>query len=853
MNTRPNPPSEPRADSGHGQEAAVQERVNQLFKKVAELDTLHALEYLGTVEESPEVMQRVLKLIGAEEPKGWLGSQADHASLFSDDSQQPDLSGTEVDNFRLVRKLGAGGMGEVYLAEDTRLQRQVAVKCIQGAHRLDARAKERLRREAVILSSLDHPAICRIYNLIETDSADYLILELVNGRTLGEWLADHNISLRRKLVVAQSLLDAVKTAHAAEIIHRDLKPDNIMVLPNDQVKVLDFGISRVLGDAVNESPKANVPLSMQTLPGAMLGTLDFMSPEQANGKAVGPPADVYSLGVILQQIFSTQTAHPSGLDPDAFLQRARSGETNPVQGATADLTRLIERMKLKVATARPTAAEALTLLEKIRQKPARRLRWALLAAVLLVAALGIFKYTQDLRFERAQAEAARTEAEQVADFLASLFEVSNPNQSKGEDITARQILADGVARIDRELEQQPRTLAKLKTTIAAVYANLGLYQEASEQFKQALNLIEALQPVDTALQVEILVTYGGMDVDRAEYGTAEPLLDQALSLVQEQPAALQHLQPKVWSNLAVLYSRTDRRKESLDLYQNALAAYLAEPHRNTFDIVNEYNNIGMLHWREERLEEAQTNLQTALNIYDQEGMDDLAFKATAMNNLALVVGQGGNSEEAADLAESSVQIWQKILDPGHPDLATAYDNLAVAMYRAGRLEDAALWNLRALEIYEAQFGRQHMHFAYALSNRGVVLREQGDMDGAEKAFVEIVETATQLIGEPASDTIFYRLRLGDLYLRQNRLSEALEVTRQAQGSHIEAASTMQSAAANAWFQLATIQQRMGDEQGARQTLLDLITRLEADLAHNPDLVDKANAALLDLDNPVADE
>ncbi|NND44437.1 MAG: serine/threonine protein kinase, partial [Xanthomonadales bacterium] len=158
------------------------------------------------------------------------------------------LSGHIVEGIRLIRSLGAGGMGEVYLGEDVRLERKVAVKTIRGQRRLDEGAKQRFRREALILSSLDHPGICRVYSLLEAESVDFLVLEYLPGKSLGEWL-EGEVSHRRKLAVAAAILDALSAAHQADVVHRDLKPDNIMILDNDQVKVLDFGISRVLSDA----------------------------------------------------------------------------------------------------------------------------------------------------------------------------------------------------------------------------------------------------------------------------------------------------------------------------------------------------------------------------------------------------------------------------------------------------------------------------------------------------------------------------------------------------------------------------------------------------------------------------
>lgn len=221
-------------------------------------------------------------------------------------------TGTRIAQYEIVSSLGAGGMGEVYRARDTKLGREVAIKCLPSGFAGDSERLARFEREAQVLASLNHPNIGMIHGLAEAGETKYLILELVEGDTLAERIGRGALPLDDALDLAVQIAEALEAAHNQGIIHRDLKPSNIKITPDGQVKVLDFGLAKISlsGEGLD---LANSPtLSMaQTTAGAILGTAAYMSPEQARGKEVDRRSDIWAFGCILYEMLTGRQTYPN--------------------------------------------------------------------------------------------------------------------------------------------------------------------------------------------------------------------------------------------------------------------------------------------------------------------------------------------------------------------------------------------------------------------------------------------------------------------------------------------------------------------------------------------------------------
>src|ERR1700674_4342092 len=202
-------------------------------------------------------------------------------------------TGTKLGSYEVLAPIGAGGMGEVYQAHDTKLGRDVAIKVLPEAFAHDPERLSRFQREAKMLAALNHPNIAKIYGLEQTNGTSYLVMELVSGETLAERVKREGgregaVAIEEALTICKQIAEALEAAHEKGIIHRDLKPANVKVTPEGKVKVLDFGLAKAFaGDTANDDPSNSPTLSRgATMQGVILGTAAYMSPEQARGKAV---------------------------------------------------------------------------------------------------------------------------------------------------------------------------------------------------------------------------------------------------------------------------------------------------------------------------------------------------------------------------------------------------------------------------------------------------------------------------------------------------------------------------------------------------------------------------------------
>lgn len=673
-----------------------------------------------------------------------------------------DRIGSTLGNIRILRSLGEGGMGQVYLGYDEKLDREVAVKAIREGL-ADSESRARFLREARALSQLDHPNICRIHEYLVGDHEDFLVLELVTGQGLRA--ARERLSYPVKLAVAEQIADALAAAHAKGIIHRDLKPDNVMITPEGGVKVLDFGLARSGehhqvgleegsdGDEVTQVLARPGPLSppedrgdgtaahFRTRFGNVIGTVTCMSPEQAKGGLVTTASDLYSLGLLLQLLFTGRPAFDPGLDRRALALKVVAGETVPVTGLDRDLTRLLEDLKSAAPANRPTALDTVRRLRLLRSKPRQR-QWRLAAAAAVLIVLGAAaKYTFDLRRERnlavaarKQAEQARAEAEVTTNFVVELFKVSDPGEARGNTITARELLDRGAKALPEKLLEQPLVQARLMATIGRIYFQLGLYEQAEPRLRQALTRRERLlgpEHADVAASLTELAT-----LYQGQGRPAEPLFLRALA-IREKALGRNHPDVAVTlNNLAVLYAARGEFVRARPLFERALAIR-----------------------------------RSALGPSHPE-------VAKTLNNLGSIARQLGNDAEGERLLLEGLRIREAVLAPDHPDLAANLEALGV-LYIERRPREAESLLRRAAGIWERAVGRETPQVARCLANLATVLTQEGKLEEAEELERRALALKEKLLGPAHPSCGHSWLDLAKIYRKKDRLHEADGAYRQA--------------------------------------------------------------------------
>ncbi len=247
-------------------------------------------------------------------------------------------------HYKIISKLGAGGMGEVFLAEDTRLERKVALKILPKKFTVDSEPLNRFKQEAKAASALNHPNIITVYEIGEHEATNFIAAEFIDGKTLRKRLEDGGLTFDETLSIVVQTAEALAAAHAAGIVHRDIKPENIMIRPDGYVKVLDFGLAKLTEkDKTDAEAEDATRKLVKTNPGAIMGTVSYMSPEQARGKEVDARSDVFSFGVVLYEILAGQVPFTGETMTD-ILAAIITSEPAPLQSVAPHLPRELQRI-----------------------------------------------------------------------------------------------------------------------------------------------------------------------------------------------------------------------------------------------------------------------------------------------------------------------------------------------------------------------------------------------------------------------------------------------------------------------------------------------------------------------------
>jgi serine/threonine-protein kinase len=712
------------------------------------------------------------------------------STTVSDDTHS--LLGQTIGHIRVVDVLGEGGMGAVYVGFDETLQRKVALKAIRSEFRLDPESKARFLREARILSQLDHPSVCKVHDFIEGDDNDYLVLELIPGRSLRGGMSsdlDQNVKLR----VAEELLEVLAVVHARGVVHRDLKPENVMMVPDDGIKVLDFGLARSLDEGVdysqirtvaNDRPRkpaecdAVIPSSdLQTTRGLVLGTVGYMSPEQARGEPATAASDMYSVGLMLQELFTGEAPFDRTLDRLELLGNAARGESRPVVGLSSDLTRLIERLKSLAPGARPSSVDALEMMRRIIDRPHRRRRRAMVVAVWLVLGLlTIGMAVQSRRAARAAqlAEKEAATARQATEFLVEMFEAANPEKAAGRQITARELLDNGASRLESELIDQPLVRATLQRTIGWVYFELGLYDDAERLLDQALEAQEQLLGPDNLEVALCLNNLGSVYWAQRRLEEAAQSYERCLSIRQRICDPDDPLLAKSYNNLALAYTHQGRHRDAEPLFREAIRVFEKVHGPDHPDLARSLNSLANLLRDRGEYEEAEALLLRAIRIQEKLG-ENHPHLGTCLHSLANVYMELDRLDEAEALFLRSGEILETALGSSHPYLAVNRRVLAMLYCQQKRFDEAEPLLQRALAIREVAFGPEHVNTIQVLEDLAGLQRDWGRPELAVPYLLRVLAIRERTLGPHHQKVAETAEALAAAYSEAGRAEQAREM------------------------------------------------------------------------------
>jgi serine/threonine protein kinase/Flp pilus assembly protein TadD len=671
-------------------------------------------------------------------------------------AQAENLTGRSIDHYAVLELLGKGGMGEVYRARDTKLNRDVALKVLPAAFASNAERLARFEREAQVLAALNHPNIAAIYDLVLCEGKQVLVLELVEGETLADHLEPgHPLPLTEALAIALQIAEALRAAHKKSIVHRDLKPANIKITPDGQVKVLDFGLAKQFRLESNKSmSQAAKAMASVTIPGVIVGTPAYMSPEQAAGEATDIRSDIFSFGVVLYEMLTGRRAF-SGNSIATLLQAVLS--VNPLsprrlrKGIPVALDAAIMQALQKDKGQRQPNMESLcSELGRLNAKasissglmsstvePLRNLRWNLrawgtdnrkkilaTAVLLVIATVSVFGWLA-LKWRAAS---------------KSTLAVASPRVNT--DAGTFELFQQGVAYLERyDREENIETafqafnaaLAK-DQNYAPAYAGLGLAYVARFQTNRDKHLLDlAVENAGQAVKLDNHlainhISLGRAYAERGDYDLAEAELQEARILDPLNPSVYRGLADtqgarRNWAEAERLYKQAiGFRADDWDLhfslgnlyyrlarYAEAEKAYL-EVIRLVPDSHVGYRNLGGVYHMQGRFAEASGQYQKALQI--KSSASTYSNLGTSLFFQGLYQQSVTAFEEAIKLGANDYQIWANLGDAyrqtaGHE--ADARDAFLAAIRLVGDELSAAPddGDLRSqLALYRAKIGDQ---------------------------------------------------------------------------------------------------------------------------------------------------
>jgi Tol biopolymer transport system component len=383
----------------------LRRRVEDLCDAALSRDVGERPAFVAAACGHDEALRREVEALLAHAPRAERfleGSIGEVAAQVLAGDRRASLTGRQIGSYQILSLLGAGGMGDVYRARDTKLGRDVAIKVVANVFLSNPERLARFEREARVLATLNHPHIGAIYGLEEAGGVRGLVLELVEGETLAERLTSGPLPIQEALTLAHQIAEAVETAHEKGIIHRDLKPANIKITPDGTVKVLDFGLAKVFAREGSGHDPSAMPIAIdETREGVIAGTTAYMSPEQARGKAVDTRTDIWAFGCVLYEMLTARPAFRGETVPDtiaATLEREPDWSGLPAQ-TPVSIRRLLQRCLEKdpkrrlrdIGDARLEIEETLGAgvssggaAIPAAARPARLARWAAAAAAMLV-------------------------------------------------------------------------------------------------------------------------------------------------------------------------------------------------------------------------------------------------------------------------------------------------------------------------------------------------------------------------------------------------------------------------------------------------------------------------------------
>lgn len=784
---------------------AVDRRALELFDELVEMPPAERQATLALVRAGdPELAERVSALLSADATGSPLLGAREVPRSGTVPRGEQGMPGTLLGPWRLLRRIGQGGMGEVWEAERTEgdFAQRVAVKIV-SRELTSPSLRARFARERRILARLDHPSIARLVDGgVANDGTPWLAMELVEGLPLTEHCRSLALPLEAACRLLLAVAEAVDHAHRALVIHRDLKPSNVLVDRAGRVRLLDFGIAKLIEDGetgTESSDFAAAPTTALTRLEERLLTPSYASPEQVRGEPVSMATDVWALGVLLFELLAGRRPfdRPGASRVEiehAVLERepgspwaGNAGRFRPGRRLRRDLEAITARALAKVPAQRYPSVDrfAADLASALAAHPiaARRMGFgtrslrflrrhripaALVALTLCSMAVGA---GVSLRQARARALEAR-HASELGAFLSRLFEVASPEVSGGATVTARDLLDEGARRLDGELASDPKTRAAFARTLARLYQELGEGQRAIALARTARDLTVAAEGVGSspAAEARALVTHVLSDGDDLDAAERELLAAESAGTERGTPGARALLEAR-----AALLQRRGKPLEAVEIQKQLVAALVADPDPSA--ALAARAKLAEYLTAAERSGEAIEILRDVVVAATERFGPEHPATARARANLGIALSQADHTSEGVAELRAALAIHRRAQGAAHRETVSSAKELAAALRLDHQIDEASeVLETAARALAETGAERSYL-YGNVLNERAILLHRVGRYRQAADVLERVVAIWSALLGPDHPSTLQARSNRVACFVDEGRFAEAEPLAR----------------------------------------------------------------------------
>lgn len=840
-------------------------QIEEVFDEAIDIDRDQRSAWLSDrCSQDAELRAEVEALLAAHDsPPGILERRLTVASTSLADEPLRDR---RIGPYRVVRELGRGGMGVVYLAErvDGEFRREVAIKLLRNS----PDAEELHRRfiaERQILASMSHPNIAQLLDGGTTDGElPYLVMEYVDGLPITTYCDRHRLDIAARLRLFIDVCRAVSSAHQNLVIHRDIKPGNILVTASGQVKLLDFGIAKLLNSAIGGMSAPHTRTAFRVM------TPDYASPEQVRGESLTTSSDVYALGIVLYELlagrrpYQVRTGSARELHelvcereperPSSQVKRQPAADDSPCMESAAvasardtspdrlqrelagDLDAIVMMALRKEPRRRYGSADVLAedVTRYLRGLPVlarhqsrayyigkflRRHRTATslgaIAALALVTSTAVaIKQTATSRRALTQARQALRESDQTTGFLAGLFDANVPAPGDAPPGTTDELIARAIGQIE-QASNYPLVQARMLEGIGRIYQNAGRLAEARSSFERSLALRRANGAGESAPAATTLLHLANTLRVSARYAAADSAAWQALRIFEKVNGPADPSAAEAWQMLSMLaVYRSDIHSAEAYARRSAeiiVAAYGTEDPRSGFAI----EMLGGALNRLERYDEGERYMRQALMLYEREkGPNDAGLVVPLARLADAVVNSRADFAEAVRLMERGVAISKSTLGESHPRTAYALTALGAFESRRGNFEKAERLSKQAVAIFDRALGRRDVSVADAYADLAKVYSRAGrwsEAEAAQRIAIAVYDTSLGRAHPAHASSI---AGLCEIHVHVGRLDEAEKECRESLALREHAQGMRSLGRINALMLLGDIRTQRGDFSAA---------------------------------------